>query len=489
MTLLQFPKKLEILEDIKKATNDYEIILPKPYCEAQRLMMSGEFKSCVGILGTKTGKTLAASVRILAKSYTAHQEIGARYRIIAPVVQQALLTYQYMQRLIPNKLSYDMEKEDELNQRLMEIWADITPDRSDTRKLFEWKHNGAVINAVSGDNPDTIEGDRQQGVIIDEMAKVKEASIAASVSTTTQTGGWHLFVTTPTKGKNHAFRIYKEHEEKMNHELKMGRTPTQYAFRLPSWTSPYSDKEQIERARKTLPKRLFDMLYGAEFVDGSGVFNKVSEAFGNVTEYEYSDYFVKESHESKVIFVGVDFAKKVDYTVFYAINERGQNIGWWRMQNITYAEQVARMWRFCDRLKETCLLINPAFEGLYDETGVGGAVKEMIDMTMKYPFKGVIWNNSNKCDAVYKTISLFEQEKLSLIPWATLKNELEFFEAKDLASGRESFAASSGEHDDCVMSLIMCGLMLSEHQDANNLITSFSSAYEETLRSFINDLD
>lgn len=477
--LLQFPKKLELLEDLKRR-EDFDLTLPTPYSDVQRMMMNGDFRTCIAILGTKVGKTLSATVRTASKSYQAPEDISARFRLLAPVYQQSKLSYDYMRRLFPEKIPYDIYKSEEENEYIQYVWEQNRPLFKD--KQIYWRHNNASIFTVTGDDPATIEGDRMHGVVIDEMAKVKEASIAASLSTTTQTGGWHLMITTPTKGKNHAYKYYKENEERMNHDLKMGRTPEHYAFRVPSWASPYSDIKQIDNARKTMPKRLFDMLYGAEFVDGSGVFNNVNAAFGDATEFEHSDYFLKQTHESKVVFIGVDFAKKVDYTVFYAINEQGKTVGWWRMQGVSYAEQVARIWKFCEKIKERSLLLGCEFEILYDETGVGGAVKEVIDMTMKYPTKGIIWNNANKCEGVYKTIAAFEQRELDLIPWATLKNELEFFEAKETGTGRETFAAADGSHDDCVMSLIMCVMMLQEHRDNTQQSALILDSYQEQLK-------
>jgi hypothetical protein len=487
--LLQFPKKLQILEDIKQATNDYSIIMPKPYSDEQRLMMTGEFKSLVAILGTKTGKTLSGSVRVLSKSFIQSSEIGARYRIIAPVYQQAMLTYQYMQRLMPKKVPYSTDIDPDTNFKIQQIWQDVCPDQTDSKKLIQWAHNQAVINAISGENPDTVEGDRQMGVLIDEMAKVKEATIAASISTTTQTKGWHAMFTTPTKGKNHSYRIYMEHLEKMNHDLKMGRTPDMVAIRMPSWVSPYSDKGQIEKARKILPKRLFDMLYGAEFVDGSGVFNHIGEAFGNVFNYKDEDYFVRDTHDSKLIFIGVDFAKKVDYTVFYGLNEKGQNIGWWRMQGITYAQQINCMWQFADTLKRNSINLMSEVEILFDETGVGGAIKEIIDLSNKYNAKGLIWNNANKCDAVYQTIAAFEQKELKLIPWNTLKMELEYFEAKETGTGRETFAASDGNHDDCVLALIMAVMLFNENKNRFSGILTMSNMNERLMQLIENGAD
>lgn len=463
MTLLMFPKKLEELGfETEKVGGEYTLILPKPHSVKQNYVMNFEFETLVATCGTKWGKTFAATIRPLRESFSADPAQAKKFRIIAPVYQQALLSYDYMKRLIPNKIGYQSDFSDEEQEAMRTTWEDNAPDKVDTKKLITWAHNGAIIQAMSGDNADTIEGDRIHGNIMDEAAKVKESVYAAMLSTTSHTRGWNAFISTPTKGKNHFYRQWREAYESMIHDLKMGRQPKSIALKLPTWANPYIDKEFIERKRKQLPKRLFDMFYGAEFVDGSSVFGNIEECLMNTLWTDLQERII--DHDSKMIFVGVDFAKQVDYTVFYVLNEKGQNIGYKRIHGRLYSIQIAQLWTFCRDLLDRNSNTNSSVEVLYDKTGVGVAIEEPLEASNKFAnLTGITWNNSNKNEAVYKLVTAFEHKDLKLLPWESLKNELEMFESKDTSTGRETFSASGGAHDDIIMALMQANLLRQEY--------------------------
>ncbi len=467
--LLQFPKSLiDYGIEIEPDREDFTLILPKPHTKKQSILMNYNFETAVLPCGTKWGKTFGSVIKPTKESFTADPNINAKYRIIAPVYQQALLSYEYIKRLIPNNIQYSNDLTENDYQIINQHWQSFAPDLTDSKKLIHWAHNGASIHAVSGENPDTIEGDRIFGNVIDEAAKVKPASIAAAKSTTSQTRGWNVLISTPTKGKNHFYREYMLTREAMMHELKMGRQPRSLAFKLPTWSNPFIDIEYINRKRKELPKRLFDMFYAAEFVDGSTVFGSLDQIFRDDI-WLLDDQYIPDSHDSKMLFIGVDFGKKVDYTVFFVLNEKGKQIAYWRGTGIDYTDQIKHMWEFVKKLENINTNIAHV-EILYDETGVGTAIKEMIDNSNPgYNATGITWNNANKCDAVYKGITSFQDKELQLIAWKTCRDELESFEVKETTTGRESFGASNRlnddekiSHDDIVMAMLMANLLRKE---------------------------
>lgn len=467
--LLQFPKTLKDYGiETEPDREDFTLILPKPHSKKQSILMNFNFETAVLACGTKWGKTLGTVIKPTKESFIADQSLNAKYRIIAPVYQQALLSYEYIKRLIPSNIQYTNDLTEADYQIIKQHWQSFTPDLTDSKKLIQWAHNNASIHAVSGENPDTIEGDRIFGNIIDEAAKVKQASIAAAKSTTSQTRGWNVLISTPTKGKNHFYHAYIKAYEEMMHDLKMGRQPKSIAFKLPTWSNPYIDIEYINRKRKELPKRLFDMYYSADFVDGSTVFGSLDMMFYDGV-WILDDKFIPDSHDSKMIFIGVDFGKKVDYTVFFAMNEYGRNLGFWRQTGTDYHLQVDDMWEFTSKLVHRNANVGHV-EILYDETGVGTAIKEIIDKTNPgYNATGITWNNQNKCEAVYKGITSFEKQEMKLLPWKVCKDELESFEVKETTSGRETFGSSSRRndeniicHDDTVMAMLMANLLRKE---------------------------
>ncbi len=489
--LLQFPKTLDDYGiEVKEDREDFTLILPKPHSKKQSILMNYPFESAVFCCGTKYGKTLGNIIRPVKESFCAPPEMNKKFKIIAPVYQQALLSYDYIKRLIPANVQFNTDLTNEEMELIKDHWQSFSPNLTDSKKLIQWAHNNSSIHAMSGDNADTIEGDRSFGNIMDEAAKIKSAVIAAAKSTTTQTKGWNVEISTPTKGKNHFYHSYCKAYDEMIHDLKMGRQPKSIAFKLPTWANPHIDLDYVERKRKELPKRLFDMYYAAEFVDGSTVFGSLDQMFRD--EYwSLEDKYIPDSHNSKMIFIGVDFGKRVDYTVFFVLNDKGEQIAYWRETGSDYTQQIGELWRFCQKLKDRNSEIGH-IEILYDETGVGTAIKEIIDISNPgLNVTGLIWNNQNKCDAVYKAITAFQDKEISLIAWKTCKDELESFEVKETSTGRESFGSSNRRndenkisHDDIVMAMLMANLLRKEWNGFSpevNLVSTINERVQRVL--------
>lgn len=472
------------------------ITLPAPYADWQKLLIHSPALFQVYALGTKTGKTLGLSTRLQKCSYVTKPERPGYFRILAPYYRHTKITYKYMNRLMPEKTPYDPNLTPEQNAIAQEQWQAMKPERQEGRKVFEWRHNDSEIECMHGQDPAAIEGEAVDGQGIDEAAKFKEASFAAAMSTTTQRGGWTVLTSTPI-GKNWFYKVAMEAKEKEEWAIKKGIQPEMIFRSVPTWTSPFVKAEVIDNAKRTMPTRLFRQLYGGEFVDDGSVFTHISEAFGNVSEFYTLDYWMPDRHESRCAFVGVDWAKNVDWTVFIALNEKGKMIGFSRFQKKKYSEAVAELWAFCERLR-----IGATRDGeqsqklevtiLHDQTGVGEAVSDTIDDSLNqdkpeevkdeakvkdfenavkargYTINGLKWTNALKEEYVLANILSLEECVLKLFPWQVLRNEMSAFQVETSKAGNPIYSAPGGQHDDTVMALIMANMLYRENRDTEN---------------------
>jgi hypothetical protein len=474
------------------------IKLPAPYADWQHLLIHSPALLQVYALGTKTGKTLGLSTRLQKCSYVTSPSRPGYFRILAPYYRHTRITYKYMGRMMPEKPKYDVRLTPEQNAQSQEQWALMRPDRAEGKKTFEWRHNDAQIECMHGQDPAAIEGEAVDGQGIDEAAKFKEASFAAAMSTTTQRGGWTILTSTPT-GKNWFYKVAMEAAEKEAWALKKGIPPEAIFRTVPTWTSPFVKAEVIENARRTMATRLFRGLYGGEFVDDGSVFTELDRAFNHATEFHLPtpETWVADRHESRSAFVGVDWAKNIDYTVFYAINEHGKNIGIHRMQKAKYGEQIKDLWAFCDKLRVTATRDGEPSQKLevnilHDQTGVGEAVADAIDDSLEhdkpeevkdeaavrdfenaakarnFTIHGIKWTNPLKEEYVNSAILSLEEGSVKLWPWDTLKKELSAFQVETSRAGNPIYGAPGGQHDDAAMAFIMANYLFRENRDTQN---------------------
>lgn len=426
----------------------------KPHSPMQKLVMDAFF--IPGLLemwiacGTKWGKTAGLST---AQARFAPLTQQAMHRWIAPVYSQAKIGYRYQRRMYPRDKEFVVCNE--------------------SGPSIQFPHQDTMIQFFHGQNPESIEGEATASNILDEAAKMKEAVYESTKSTTTVTAGPIIGASTPI-GKNWFYKKCMEAKEEMIRARHEKRRPTKIFIHAPSWTNPDVKKAVVIDAKRVLPQRIFDQLYGAEFLDDGSIFLKVWEAFGRPAPNEFMDdqVWYKESHSSKRIYVGADWAKTNDSTVFYGLNERGEEIGHKRFNKQPYTTMPAQLRSFCETLIKRSTYSESDIECsvLHDRTGVGETIHDLIDASeFPYQYAGIVWANHNKELAVSDLMLSFEEEALHLFPWETASKEIATFEVFVTDKGNATYGAAEGEHDDTVMSLVLANML---YREGRSIVTS-----------------
>ena len=412
---------------------------PKPHSKKQKLIMTAfqipGLRKIYVACGTKYGKSLSASVN---QSQAALARPGTTWRWIAPIYEQARVGMGYFKKLLPPKPHTDF-KAGAMRIHLPQIETEI--------QFWHCKH------------PESLEGAGIHGNIFDEAAKCPYDAVAAAQTTVTFTKGPQGYFSTPL-GKNWFFRECMEAEEHMKWALSKGKDPERIFIRARTIDNPFIDPKIVMEAQRDLPDRLFRQYYLAEFVDDGMVFVGFRDCVKGPTIETYGavQYWFKEGAENFDVFIGIDWAKKEDYTVFTALhleNGRPKMAGFMRFQGIGYVEALKELYKFLQKFKNTVVI-------KHDRTGVGEAIDDMMAQ-LTVPFEGVVFTNASKAAMVNQLIMACETKEIELCNWPELIKEMESFSVVTNELGTARYNAPSGMHDDIVASLMLANTAAQEY--------------------------
>lgn len=191
--------------------------------------------------GRRFGKTVLACIILFIEAIKTKDGV---YWLVAPTYGQAKeLAWNILLRLIPAELLAKKPNESELKFTLK---------------------NGAEIHLKGADNPDTLVGRGLRGLVIDEVARIRnhqrvwEEILSPSLS---DYQGFCIFISTP-QGKNYFWNLFMKGQKK-----KDG---------FESWTfktedNPYIPRSEIKAAKDRMNERYFRQEYEASFEDFTGM--------------------------------------------------------------------------------------------------------------------------------------------------------------------------------------------------------------------------
>lgn len=446
--------------------------LPEPHSGKQKLIMQAMTSSDLLELwvacGTKFGKTLAASCAITTRYLT---QQGMTFRWVAPIYSQAKIGFNYTTRIIhPSMGARNLSVLEISNQEL------------DNRIEFR-----------SGKFPEDLEGEAVTGgYVLDECAKMVEQVYDSAKTTLTVTRAPMINISTP-RGKNWFYRKCMEARDEMNYDLERGKSPSKIFITAPTAANPYVTAEAIEDARRSLPERLFQQYYLAEFIDDGSVFSGVRDILFDieiVKTNRQGTWYAPDSAEKTVV-VGVDWAKSVDYTVMFAFDvETGKAVGFSQFNKFPYTESVRKLMLFCKRFKDV-LVVN------HDKTGVGSAIDDQLAYT-ELPYRGITFTNSLKSEMVAKLMTSIEQKAILLPNWQPMLDEFDFYEVTTNQLGTTTYGAVTGKHDDIVTAILLANVALLQYGNKhyeinflenlpNNQQQKDSSPVEQFYKDLIDD--
>lgn len=321
---------------------------------------------------------------------------------------------------------------------LTEIWREanriLTPivaRRSVQDHRLEFV-TGGVLEFWSLDNPDVARGRKYRRVIVDEAAMIPALMDAWNYvlrPTLTDFGGDAFFLSTP-KGRNGFWQMWQYGIDPQQGEWA--------AWQMPSYVNDKIDRSEFDAMKETLPEQAYRQEIMAEFLEDGG------SVFRNVKACMNAPATTPEAHRGHTLIGGVDWAMQSDFTcVSIGCRDCKCEVVRDRFNQIDYIVQRDRLralyeqWRPQTILCELNSIGRPNFEMLQREG---------------LPVAGFDTTSSSKPPLIENMVLALERTEWQFQHDPVWTSELEAFERTvSPATGRSSYSAPDGMHDDTVI--------------------------------------
>lgn len=323
---------------------------------------------------------------------------------------------------------------------LTEIWREVRDTLQPvSRRVSAQEHRielitGGVVDMWSLDQPDSARGRKYQRAVIDEAAMVaalEDAWNAVIRPTLTDFRGDAWFLSTP-KGHNFFWQLFGYGQDDQRADYR--------SWRMPTTANPFIDPGEVESARQSIPERVFQQEYLAEFQeDSGGVFRGVREVIDAGRDKN------EEPQPGETYVLGVDLARVEDFTVLTVLDSKRRQVYHERFNQISWERQIARIEDVASRYRARVLL---------DSTGVGDPIFEAL-RKKKILCQGYHLTSQSK-EALIDALALaIESGTVRLLDLPVQTVELQAYQYELTPSRNVRMSAPPGMHDDCVIALAL----------------------------------
>jgi hypothetical protein len=366
----------------------------------QKKILDSEARYTITAASTKTGKTASHIIWLFEQALKCRD--GQSVWWVAPVYQQAEIAYRRMKTQVTDKTFF-------------------TTNES---KLLLTLPTGARIEFKSAEKPDNLYGDDVYACVFDEASRAREESWYALRSTLTATQGKCKLIGN-VKGKKNWFY-------KLGERAKQGEREYEY-FKITAYDAVNEgilQLEEVEQAKRDLPKYVFDELYLAEPADDK------SNPFGiDAIRACYQDIT-----RANVVAWGIDLAKYTDYTVIVGLDASNC---------VAYVERFQADW---GQTQEKIIRLVQSTPSFIDSTGVGDPIVEQIQRACSR-VQGFKFTSQSKQQLIEGLVLAVQRTEIRF-PEEPIGIEMESFEYEYTRTGVR-YTAPQGLHDDCVMALAL----------------------------------
>ena len=338
------------------------------------------------------------------------------YAYIGPTMKQAKITIWRD----PNMLKRYMPREI------------LKKDFNETELFGEFK-SGSVLHIGGADDPDRWRGMGCFGWVLDEFAVMRNGAqlyYDIIMPVIEENGGRVDLIYTP-KGKNHGWDFYKKSLANPRWQgMLMGREES----------GLISDEKWADICDGT-PQRTIDQEYLCKFLEaGGGIFTGIHDAVNGE---------LQPPIRGARYVMGVDLAKKNDWTVLTVINRDTRHVdAWQRFHQIDWPFQK-------ERIARLAVLYNRALV-IPDSTGRGDVICDDLkrlgcSVYQKNGKLGYQFTAKSKKNLINKLSIAIQERRVTYPDIEALVDELENFEVDD----RGRYSAPYGQFDDSVISLAL----------------------------------
>jgi hypothetical protein len=316
-------------------------------------------------------------------------------------------------------------------RRLVSLFAPVTKRKDESEHRLELI-TGGLVEAWTLQDPNAGRSRHYKRVIVDEAALVPDFDKIwneAILPTLLDMGGDGVIGSTP-KGHNGFWRMYTLGMDPNNPDWK--------SYHYTTYDNPYIQTKEIDLLKENMTEEAIRQEIMAEFLEAEGaVFRNIAACLG-AKETEP----MKHKEHRKVM--GVDWGKQNDYTAISVVCDDCKcEVDKERFNQIDYAVQRARLvslsqlWRPDSIIAESNAMGEPIIEQL-ERDGL--------------PMVRFNTSSVSKPPLIESLALAFERAEVQWIDDPVWTAELEAYERKvSQQTGRSSYSAPEGMHDDTVM--------------------------------------
>lgn len=288
---------------------------------------------------------------------------------------------------------------------------------------------GAKIKYRSSEREDGIRGETFDYLFIDEAAYQTDDAWKNAIQPTALVKGKKVVIFSTPRGTNNWFyEMYKMGES--------NEFPNYSSVRMYQGENTLIDQDEIAAAKKALPDHIFRAEYEGEFIEGE------STVFSNFKECIYDGIRYAKGQ----VYVGIDLARKGDYTSCCFMDKEGTVIEMYRINNTSWDNIVSEILSKVRKYKAKVIV---------EENSIGDVIFEQLKK--QWPdTKGFYTTNETKRDIVESLIYSFNSNSIKIPNDNSLIHELEVFEMTYSPQSRTvKYAARPPFNDDQVISLAL----------------------------------
>jgi hypothetical protein len=320
-------------------------------------------------------------------------------------------------------------------------------DFESKEKIFDYKSsemclhmaNGARLYLRSADNPDSIVSKGFNLIVVDEAALISKEVFYQHILPTARRENCRIVLITTPRGRNYIYELYlKGKEDKNFFSIKQ------------TWRDRPDYPKILLELMNSVPEHIRKQEFECEFIDSiNSVFRNIDKVFeGKEIHFENQNQkWVAENidYDNEYYICAVDFAKLVDYNVIVVMGIESKRLVYYeRFNQVDYSIVIKKLKDICSKF--SCPLI-------YDATGVGQGIGDFLSNEIEsVPFT---FTSQSKNEIINKLSMAFDNCLIKLPNITTIRNEFELFEYEINRTGRLSYRAPDGKHDDCVMAIAM----------------------------------
>ena len=323
------------------------------------------------------------------------------------------------------------------------------------RMTVEFPDGGRIIYR-SLDDPDNARGHTADGVVIDEAGDVKaRAWYEVLRPMLIDTSGWAWLIGTP-RGRNWFWREWvnsQDRDDSMAWQVPtLGVEVVNGILRRKPHPleNPDIGFAEIERIFQTTPEDIFRQEILAEFLEHEG------QVFRNIAACLHAPQSTPEEHAGHRIVMGCDWAKSQDFTVLSVVcADCKQELAFDRFNQIDYHVQRQRLTTLAERWGVTRIET--------ELNSIGTPVFEELQRA-GLPVFGFMTTATSKPPLIESLALALEREEMQWLDIPVATAELEAYERKvSLATGRSSYSAPEGLHDDSVIARALAVRAMNHH--------------------------